>query len=289
VKALFLIVLAIAILGSGAYVTYEMIIRPKQELKAEQALPPPPPPPDPTVPEFEKAIAARQTGKLLDAREALAGFVERYPESSKIDEAKNILGDINTLIFLSPRPAPEKQTYVVKSGDVITRVARKLLLPPELLMRSNNLKSDKLQIGQKLTYVTPDFSVIISRRSDRVTLLNKGRFFKHYPIHSWPAAHAKIPLTAGRKAAPLPKQSGKVKDKIAWVDGQRAIFTEPGFWTAKFWIEITIHGCTLYPLPDKDAPETPNSKPINGGIALTPAALTELGALLSDGDPVILE
>jgi len=285
VKALFLIVLAVAILGSGAYVTYEMIIRPKQELKAEKALPPPPLPPDPTVPEFEKAIASRKTGKILDAREALAGFVERYPESSKIDEAKNILGDINTLIFLSPRPAPEKQTYVVKSGDVITRVAKKLLLPPELLMRSNNLKSDKLQIGQKLIYVTPDFSVIISRRNDRVTLLDKGRFFKHYPIRSWPTAHAKI----GQKAAPLLKQSGKVKDKIAWVDGQRAIFTEPGFWDAKFWIEITINGCTLYPLPDKDAPETPNSKPINGGIALDPAALTELGALLSNGDPVTLD
>ena len=288
-KALFLIVLAIAIFGSGAYFTYETIIRPKRELAAEKDLPPPPPPPEPTVPEFERAEAVRKTGKLIEAREALAGFVERYPESSKIDEAKNQLGDINTTLFLSPRPAPEKLTYVVKSGDVITRVAKKVSLSPELLMRANNLKTDKLQIGQKLIYAPADFSVVISRRTDRVTLLNKGRFFKHYPILSWPPIHAKTPLSDGRKPPALPKQAGKVKDRLAWVDGQRAFFTDPGFWNAKFWIEITIRGCTLYPEPLKDAPEKPNSKPPNGGIALAPAALAEIGVLLSNGDAVTLE
>ena len=287
-KALFLIVLAVAIFGTGAYVTYEMFIVPKKALEAEKAQPPPPPPPDPTVPEFEKAKAARQPGKLLEAREALTAFVERYPESSKIDEAKNLLGKINTDLFLSTRPAPEKEIYIVQRGDVINRVATKLKVTPELLMRTNSLEQTMLRIGQKLTIAPADFSVVISRKKDRVTLLNKGRFFKQYAIISWPPQHAKKALPAVAKAPPLPKQTGKVKDKIAWLDGQRVIFTDKGFWTAKFWIEISIPGCTLYPDPE-GAPETPNSKPANGGIALAPEALTELGALLSKGDEVTLE
>ena len=288
-KALFLIVLAIAIFGTGAYLTYEMFIVPKQALQAEKAQPPPPPPPDPTVPEFEKAKAVRKTGKLLESREALAAFVERYPESSKIDEAKDLLGNINTDLFLSTRPAPEKEVYIVKGGDVITRVASRLKVTPELLMRANNLEGTMLRIGQKLTVFPADFSVIISRKKDKVTVLNKGRFFKQYAILSWPPQHAKKALPPGQKAPPLPRQTGKVRDKIAWLDGQRVIFTDKGYWTAKFWIEINISGCTLYPQPGPGEPEKPNSKPVNGGIALDPEAMTELGALLSKDDPVTLE
>ena len=289
-KALFLIALTLVIFGTGAYFTYEMFIVPKKALEAEKAQPPPPPPPDPTVPEFDKAKAVRKTGKILDAREALTAFVERYPESSKIDEAKNLLGNINTDLFLSTRPAPEKEQYIVQRGDVINRVATKLKVTPELLMRANSLERTMLMIGQKLTMSPADFSVVISRKKDKVTLLNKGRFFKQYPILSWPPQLTKKPPAAGQKIAPpVPKQVGKVRDKIAWLDGQRVIFTDKGYWTAKFWIEINIAGCTLYPEPEPGTPETPNSKPASGGIALDPEACTELGALLSKDDPVTLE
>ena len=288
-KALFLIVLAIAIFGTGAYFTYEMFIVPKKALEAEKAQPPPPPPPDPTVPEFEKAKAVRKTGKILEAREALTAFVERYPESSKIDEAKNLLGNINADLFLSTRPAPEKEVYIVQRGDVINRVAGKLKVTPELLMRANNLEGTMLRIGQKLTVGSADFSLIISRKKDKVTVLNKGRFFKQYPILSWPQQHAKKALPAGQKAQPLAKQAGKVRDKVAYLDGQRVIYTDKGYWTAKFWIEINISGCTLYPDPGPSVPDGPGVRPQNGGISLDLEALTELGALLSKDDPVTLE
>ena len=287
-KALFLIVLALSILGTGAYFSYEILIQPQRALQEEKAQPPPLPPPDPTVEDFEKAKEVTKAGKLVDSREALATFVEHYPESSKIGEAKDLLGNINTTLFLSTRPTPEKQEYIVKSGDVISRVAKHLAVSPELLMRMNNLKTDKLQIGQKLTYAPADFSLIISRQTNRVTVRNQGRFFKHYPILSWSSEHSKTHAPGG-KIVPHVKQAGKVRDKVAWLDDERVIFTEPGYWGSKFWIEISINGCTLYSQPEKNAPETPSSKPTTGGITLARPALTELAALLSAGDPVTLE
>jgi LysM repeat protein len=289
VKALFIIVLSLAIFSAAGYVTYEMFIRPKEALKEEKAQPLPPPPPDPTLPDFANAMAVRKKGNLLDAREALYAFVEHFPESSKIDEAKEALGEINTDIFLSTRPAPEKELYIVKSGDVINRVAAKLKTPPELLMRANNLEGTMLRIGQKL-YVSPaEFSLVISRRHDKVTLLNKGRFFKQYAIRSWPPVQAKKALAPGQKAPPLPKQTGRVTDKIAWLDGQRVIYTDKGYANATHWISISIPGCTLYAEPPPEEANKPNSHPSSGGIALAPEACMELAAMLSKNTPVTLE
>ena len=287
-KALFLIVLAVAILGTGGYFAYEMFIQPKKALQEEKAQPPPPPPPDPTIEDFEKAKAVTKAGKLVDSREALATFVEHYPESSRIGEAKDLLGNINATLFLSTRPAPEKKEYIVKSGDVISRVAKHLEVSPELLMRTNSLKTHNLQIGQRLTYAPANFSLVISRQTNRVTVLNQGRFFKHYPILLWPPENTKG-TASGAKTAPPGKQTGRVRDKVAWLEEKRVIFTEERYWSSKFWIEISIRGSTLYPQPEKGAPETPSSKPTAGGITLARPALTELAALLSAGDPVTLE
>jgi hypothetical protein len=287
VKALFIILLAIVVLGGGAYSTYVMYIRPKKALEAEKALPPPPPPPDPTVPEFEKVQAIAKSGKDREAREALAAFVERYPESTKADEAKDLLGALNSAFFLSPKPAPEKGVYLVKPGNVITRVAAGLKISPELLMRMNKLKKDGLQIGQKLYYAPADFSVVINRKRGKVVLLNQGRFFKQYPIRGWPPNHPKIALGAKQ-----PKQLGKVRNKVAWAaDDKQVNFTEPAYWEedTKFWIEINIPGCTLYGEPDENAPETPRSRPPNGGISLDQEAINELAAFLSKEDVVTLE
>ena len=101
--------------GAAAYFTYDLFLRPIEALKAEQKLPPPPPPPDPTVPEFNKVLAIKKQKKLLESRTALEEFIERYPESTKLDEARDALGEVNTDIFRSPNSSRE-MIYVVKAA-----------------------------------------------------------------------------------------------------------------------------------------------------------------------------
>jgi LysM repeat protein len=287
VKAIFLIALALLVFGAGGYFSYEMFIHPKVELEKEKQMPQAPAPPDPSVPDYEKAVAVRQTGTLLEARSALMAFVEHNPQSSKIDDAKELLGDINTTIFLSPIAAPEKQIYIVKKGDVVSRVAKAMHTSVELLLRANHLQNSMLRIGQKLAVSPGEFSLVISRKSDKVILLEKGRFFKQYPIRSWPPIHAKKTLPS-RKGAPLPKLAGKVTDKIAWLNGARVLFSDKGYANATHWIQISIPGCTLYGEPETND-TSPTAKPPSGGIALAPDALPELAAMLNKGAPVTLE
>lgn len=281
-KALVILILACAIFGTAGYFTYELIFRPKIELQREKDAPPTPPPADPTLPELKKALTLKEKDQLIEARRALEDFLERFPESTGLDQAREALGDVNTRIFLSPIPAPEKQLYVVKSGDVLNRVAGRTKTTAELIMKANNLQGTMLRIGQKLYTSPANFSLVISRKHSKITVFNDGKFFKQYPVRQWPAALQQ------QKKGPAPKQAGKVLEKIAWLDGNRVIFSDKGYADASHWINISIGHCTLYSEPPAGADPKTVSKPPSG-IAISPEAAAELAAMLSRGDPVTLE
>jgi LysM repeat protein len=284
VKAIIIILVACVIFGASGYFAYDLFIKPQVELKREKEAPPTPAPPDSTLPEFNKCLALKRQGKLVEARKAFQEFLDNFPESTMIENARNELGDVNTRIFFSTIQTPEKQVYMVKSGDVITRVARQNKSTPELLMKANGLSGSMLRIGQKLLVPPANFSVVISRKHNKVIVNNDGRFFKQYPVLKWPAG---LPLY--KKGAPPPeKKTGKVIEKIAWYDGARVIFTDKGYPSATHWISVTIPHCTLYAEPPPNADPNKVAKPPSG-IAIPPQGAAELGALLVRGNPVVLE
>jgi LysM repeat protein len=283
VKALLIIFLACAIFGAAGFFTYELFVRPQRELAEEKAAPATPAPPDSTLPQFNKCVALKEKGKLIEARKAFEDFLDHHPESSKAEDARDLLGEINTTIFLTPIPAPEKQLYVVRSGDVLNRVANKTKTTPELIMKGNNLTGTMLKIDQKLYTSPSNFSLVISRKRSKVILSNNGKFFKQYPILEVPPALQAKP----KKAAPG-KQTGKVTEKMAWHNGSRVIFSDPGYSEATHWININIAHCTLYgALPEGIDPKTASKPP--SGIAIPPTAAVELATMLSRGTPVTLE
>lgn len=283
VKVIIVLLFACVIFGVSGYFAYDLFIKPQVELKREKEAPPTPAPPDTTVPEFNKCVALKLQGKLPEARKALQDFIDNHPESTKLDDARHELGDVNTRIFLSPIQTPEKAVYLVKSGDVITRVARQNKSTPELIMKANGLTGSMLRIGQKLLVPPANFSLVISRKQNKVIVNNDGRFFKQYPILKWPAG-----LPAYKKGAVQEKKVGKVIEKIAWYDGSRVIFTDKGYASATHWISVTIPHCTLYAEPPPNADPNKVMKPPSG-IAIPPQATAELGAMLVRGNPVTLE
>ncbi|MEA3209298.1 MAG: hypothetical protein QOE70_2355, partial [Chthoniobacter sp.] len=90
-KVIVILLLACLVFGTAGYFTYDLFVKPQVELKREKEAPATPPPPDPTLPELEKCLELRDKGQLVEARKALEDFIERFAESSKIEEAKNEL------------------------------------------------------------------------------------------------------------------------------------------------------------------------------------------------------
>src|ERR1700751_946880 len=182
-KWLFVLFLAIIIFGGAAWFGYNFVFKEDiQVAKEQRGEVTPEPRIDLSLPEYEAAAKLRQDGKLPEARAALTAFVQKYPTSTHADEAKDLLGEVNIDIFLSRTPSPEKEEYIVKPGDVITKVAHKMKSTPELIMRMNNLSGTMLHIGEHLLISHPDFAIVVQRKPKLLLLLNHGGFVKQYHL-----------------------------------------------------------------------------------------------------------
>src|SRR5438045_6861460 len=150
-KWLFALLLALAIFGGAAYFAYNVLF--KQEIavqKEQRGEIPATPVPDLSLPEFQEAAKLRQEGNLVEARNALFAFIQKYPNGQHFEEAKDLLGAVNVDILFSPVPSPEKKEYIVKKGDVIARVAQKMKSTPELRTRTKNMNGTKVAKRQQI-------------------------------------------------------------------------------------------------------------------------------------------
>jgi LysM repeat protein len=267
-KWFFVLFLAIIIFGGaywfGANYVFKEDIQVRKEQRGDVT---PEPRIDLSLPEFEAAAKLRQDGKIPEARAALATYIQKYPTSSRADEAKDLLGEINIDIFLSRTPSPEKQEYVVQGGDVINKVARKMKTTPELIMRMNNMSGTMLHIGEHLLISHPDFAIVVQRKQNLLTLLNHGGFFKQYHVRE-----AKLPAKAS-------KVQTKVVEVMAFRDGKRVGFGTKEFIGSTRWIRLGSQTYTIYSMPDS-AHATVQPPPPQG-IGLAAADVEELSSLVN--------
>jgi LysM repeat protein len=267
-KWLFVLFLAIIIFGGaywfGANYVFKEDIQVRKEQRGDVT---PEPRIDLSLPEFEAAAKLRQDGKIPEARAALATYIQKYPTSSRAEEAKDLLGEINIDIFLSRTPSPEKQEYVVQGGDVINKVARKMKTTPELIMRMNNMSGTMLHIGEHLLISHPDFAIVVQRKQNLLTLLNHGGFFKQYHVRE-----AKLPAKAS-------KVQTKVVEVMAFRDGKRVGFGTKEFIGSTRWIRLGSQAYTIYSMPD--SAHATIQPPPPQGIGLAAADVEELSSLVN--------
>ena len=277
-KWLLVLLLALIIFGGAAWFGYNTFVKQEIELKKEQrGEVPPAPVPDISLPGFQAAAQLRQEGKLAQAREALIAFIQKYPTGLHLEEAKDMLGEANVDILLSRYPSPEKTEYIVKSGDVLAKIARKLKTTPELIMRMNNMNGTMLHIGDRLLISHPDFSMVINRKANVVVLLNHGTFFKQYRVRE-----AKLP----------PKQPSTIKAKVAetmaWKGGKRVGLGSQDYINSTRWIRLAgAQAYTLYSIPDTAHPNLEQPPP-PVGLGLAASDVEELSSLVNNGTPVTI-
>jgi LysM repeat protein len=277
-KWLLVLLLALIIFGGAAWFGYNTFVKEEIAVKKEQrGEVPPAPTPDIGLPEFQAAAKLRQDGKLTEARDALIAFIQKYPAGLHVEEARDLLGEVNVDILLSRYPSPEKTEYIVKSGDVLVKIARKLKTTPELIMRMNNMSGTMLHIGEHLLISHPDFSLVIQRKANLVVLLNHGAFFKQYHV---------------QEAKLSPKQpakiTGKVAETMAWKGGKRVGLGSKDYISSTRWIRIAgAPGYTLYSMPDSAHPNL-DQPPPPVGLGLSASDIEELSSLVNNRTPVTI-
>ena len=274
IKGLFLLALCAVVFGGAGWFGYQILVKPQQVPAEELVGGKPVPPPDPSLPEFEKAMKIKAAHQPVEAREALEHFVENYPFSTKLPEARKALGEVNTDIFFSAIPAPDKMRYEVRPGDALVKIERKLKTTREMLMRCNNLDDPtRLRVGQVLMVSQPEFSVVVNRKAHSVLLLNKGKFFKEYTAANWNAPAPK----KGMEKTPIP---AKVTGKSAWYNGAQVVFGSKEYAGSARWVDLSAKGFTFYTEGGQKPP---------AGIGMTPEDMDELSTLLGKGVPVMIQ
>jgi LysM repeat protein len=277
-KWLVLLLLALIIFGGAAWFGYNAFIKEEIEVKKEQrgevTLAPTP---DISLPEFQAAGQLRQEGKLTEARDALIALIQKYPSGLHAEEAKDLLGEVNVEILLSRYPSPEKTEYVVVSGDVLAKIARKLKTTPELIMRMNNMSGTMLHIGEHLLISHPDFSLLIQPKAKLVVVLNHGAFFKQYHVQE-----VKLPAKQPSKI------TAKVAETMAWKNGKRVGLGTKDYASSTRWIRLggaSAH--MLYSVPDSAHPNLDQPPPPTG-LGLAATDLEELSSLVNNKTPVTI-
>jgi LysM repeat protein len=280
IRLLILLIVATSLVAGGYYAVQELYIKPERRLLADKKLPPPLPPPDPSIAEFERCLELRRNGAIADAKTSLERFLKEFPESRKRNEALDAIGEINSIEFFSQKP-DETNTYVVESGDSISRIASRRKVPIELIVHLNKLESDSLlQPGQRVIAPHSEFRVMLDQKKRLVVLYNGLKFFRQYPTVSWPGMNKNPPVF-------LPKANGRLMDKAALTEQGAVKPTDKEYFTANHILHLSIGGHSLYSQPDD--PTAAVHRPAGGGIGLAPALMNEIAILLPRGTPVTLD
>lgn len=278
IKLIVLLVVLAAVAGTTAYLAYELYFKPKQEERAEElelaARPDPTPPPDPSLPHFEKAAEVEAGGDLLESRDAWRIFIAEHPTSTRINEAKERLGEINTRIVFSPLPTPDKEVYTVVRGDAMARLASRFNVNGELIMRANNLMTHNLQVDQQLVIPKLDLSLSYDREARTLTLYDGGQFFKEYAVLSERLPGVVQPVTT------------KVSDRLAMVDSERVAFGTKEYFGSDRWLMLAQPGYTIRAVPETDEDGFEPAMP--AGIVVERPDMEEIFSLVVRGTPVII-
>ncbi len=276
-KWLFLLLLAVLIFGGAAFFSYDLFVKPERKIQQEKSGEiPVEPVPDVSLPEFQAAAKLRQEGKLVETRDALVTLLQKFPNGLHVEEAKDLLGQVNIEMLFTDYRSPEKQEYVVRSGDVLAKIAAKTKTTPELIMRTNNLTNSMLRIGQHLLISHPDFSVFIQRKAQTVILLNHGQFFKRYRVR-----------TVRLSAKQPPRITTRVAEVMAWKGGKRVGFGTKEWFGSSRWIRLAQPGYFLFAVAEAGRRDESNQPP-PPGLGLPPGDMDELSSLVNSKTTVTI-
>ena len=127
-----------------------------------------------------KSLEAK--GELSGAKEAHQKLVNQFANSGEIMNWQKKIEDLNIKLLFSAAITPESTFYTVKPADTLAKIAREYRTTIELILKSNNLSSDRIIPGRKIKICNVPFTILVDKSQNVLLLKAKEEIFKTYTV-----------------------------------------------------------------------------------------------------------
>jgi len=225
---------------------------------------------------LNQAEQASAEGKLTQAKQLYQQVLQQISSSEAASIAQQRLGDINMKLILSPTTSPDALTYVVLPGDTLSKISKQFHTTIPLLKSANGLLSDRILPGQRLKVAKANFSVVVDKSHNTLTLKNGEEVLKVYRC------------STGKEGI-TPTGTFKIVNRIVdppWYSPQGVIPPgDPRNPLGSRWMGFDVPGYGLHGTTDP----TSIGKPVTHGcVRLANSDVEELFTLLPEGTQVVI-
>ena len=116
------------------------------------------------------------------ARQKCYELLQNSANTTTVNETEKMLGQINVSLLLSPAPMPEKTEYIVQSGDMLEKLAKKNGTTVASIQKCNSLQGKMIHPGDRLRIFNAKLAIVISKSRNDLLLKANNRFFKRYAV-----------------------------------------------------------------------------------------------------------
>ncbi len=119
---------------------------------------------------------------LLAARSLYQKLVNESPNSREVIDWQKKIEEINIKLLFSPIITSKSIEYEIKAGDSLEKITKDYKTTVELIMKSNNLKDDKIFPGKKIKVWTAPFSMVVDKSQNTLILKSDEEIMKTYIV-----------------------------------------------------------------------------------------------------------
>lgn len=119
---------------------------------------------------------------LKEAKATYQKLVNDAPNSAQVSGWENKIEDLNIKLLFSGAITDKSILYEIQPGDSLAKIAKKFNTTTELIIRSNNLKSNKILAGRKIKVYTKLFSILVDKSQNTLILKSEEDIIKIYTV-----------------------------------------------------------------------------------------------------------